>query len=144
MVSIDLGRDPLLDETAPLAAVSRAAAPTYGADPDSAAASFPSSLHSDLASSTPSGTTARAQDATSAGVGVIPSFHFGDEDEEEDGSIYDWLSGFVLGLLLGLIMMVLAMDRSIALSRKWKKGIGCGAIANVLFGIYLLATDHST
>lgn len=60
-----------------------------------------------------------------------------------DGSFYDWLWGFILGALLGLIMMVLAKDRSIALSGKWKRGIGYGTLVNVLFGLFLLASDRT-
>lgn len=59
-----------------------------------------------------------------------------------DGSLYDWLWGFVLGALLGLIMVILARDRSIALSGKWKRGIGYGTLVNVLFGLFLLASDR--
>lgn len=64
------------------------------------------------------------------------------DDISEDGSLHDWCWGFVLGALLGLIMMILAMDRSIALSGKWKKGIGCGTVVNIFFGIFLLANDR--
>lgn len=64
------------------------------------------------------------------------------DDAHEDGSFHDWCWGFVLGALLGLIMMILALDRSIALSSKWKKGIGCGTLVNIFFGIFLLANDR--
>lgn len=58
----------------------------------------------------------------------------------EDGTLHDWIWGFVLGVLLGLIMMILALDRSIALSAKWKRGIGYGTAVNMAFGVFLLAT----
>lgn len=58
----------------------------------------------------------------------------------DEGSVNDWMWGFVLGVLLGLIMMILAMDRSIALSVKWKRGIGYGTVLNMIFGVFLLAT----
>lgn len=58
----------------------------------------------------------------------------------DEGGVNDWMWGFVLGVLLGLIMMILAMDRSIALSAKWKRGIGYGTALNVVFGVFLLAT----
>lgn len=58
----------------------------------------------------------------------------------DEGNVNDWMWGFVLGVLLGLIMMILAMDRSIALSAKWKRGIGYGTALNVVFGVFLLAT----
>lgn len=64
------------------------------------------------------------------------------EEINDDGSFNDWCWGFVLGALLGLIMMILAMDRSIALSGKWKRGIGYGTAVNLLFGIFLLATGR--
>lgn len=66
----------------------------------------------------------------------------GSEYNIDDGSFHDWCWGFLLGALLGLIMMILAMDRSIALSNKWKRGVSCGAGVNVIFGIFLLATGR--
>lgn len=66
------------------------------------------------------------------------SGHFFDDD---DGTFQDWCWGFLLGVLLGLIMMVLAMDRSIALSRKWKRGITYGTAVNILFGLALFMCD---
>lgn len=65
-----------------------------------------------------------------------------DGDGSDDGTFDDWCWGFVLGALLGLIMMILAMDKSIALSAKWKRGIGYGTGVNVLFGVFLLATGR--
>lgn len=65
------------------------------------------------------------------------------ESTISDGSFYDWLWGFVLGALLGLIMMILARDRSIAMSGKWKRGIGYGTLVNVMFGLFLLANDRT-
>lgn len=61
--------------------------------------------------------------------------------DPEDGPWNDFLWGFLLGALLGLIMLILSMDRSIALSRRWKRGIGLGAVVNIVFGIVMLAND---
>lgn len=66
----------------------------------------------------------------------------GSEHNIDDGSFHDWCWGFLLGALLGLIMMILAMDRSIALSNKWKRGVSYGAAVNVIFGVFLLATGR--
>lgn len=61
--------------------------------------------------------------------------------DPEEGPWNDFLWGFLLGALLGLIMLILSMDRSIALSRRWKRGIGLGAVVNIVFGIVMLAND---
>lgn len=63
--------------------------------------------------------------------------------EAEDGAWTDYLYGFTLGALLGLIMLILSLDRSIALSRRWKRGIAMGALLNVVFGVALLVNDGS-
>lgn len=77
-------------------------------------------------------------------VGMV-TIDLGDVSESaiSDGSLYDWLWGFILGALLGLIMVILARDRSIALSGKWKRGIGYGTLLNILFGLFLLASDRT-
>lgn len=61
--------------------------------------------------------------------------------DAEEGAWSDYLWGFLLGSFLGFIMLILAMDRSIALSRRWKRGIGLGAVVNIVFGIVMLAVD---
>lgn len=56
--------------------------------------------------------------------------------EEEDGS--DWMWGFVLAFLLGVIMILLSTDTSIGLSPRLRNGILWGTFGNVIIGIYLL------
>ena len=50
-----------------------------------------------------------------------------------EGSNNDFLAGIVLGFLLGLIMVVLLLDRN--LSRKWRIGILAGVGCNLSFGL---------
>lgn len=64
-------------------------------------------------------------------------------DAAAEGSGNDFWWGFLLGALLGLIMLILSMDRSSALSRRWKMGIGYGAVVNVIFGIAMLANERT-
>jgi len=67
---------------------------------------------------------------------------FDGELPEVEGSANDFWCGFILGALLGLIMLFLSMDGSIAFSRRWKMGIGYGAVVNVVFGIAMLANQR--
>lgn len=60
---------------------------------------------------------------------------------ELEGPWNDCLWGFLLGAMLGLIMLVLSMDRSIVLSRRWKRGISLGALVNIVFGVVMLTND---
>lgn len=62
-------------------------------------------------------------------------------DEQAEGPWNDCLWGFLLGALLGLIMLILSMDRSIVLSRRWKRGIGFGALVNIVFSVLMLTND---
>lgn len=50
-----------------------------------------------------------------------------------EGTNNDFLAGIVLGFLLGLIMIVLLLDRN--LSRKWRIGILAGVGCNLSFGL---------
>lgn len=61
----------------------------------------------------------------------------------EEGTFNDWWWGFVLGALLGLIMLILSMDRSIALSRRWRSGIGVGVGVNLVFGVFMLMSEKT-
>lgn len=62
-------------------------------------------------------------------------------EEQVEGPWNDCLWGFLLGALLGLIMLILSMDRSIVLSRRWKRGIGLGALVNIVFSVMMLTND---
>uniref|UniRef100_A0A7S1ERR4 Ubiquitin-like domain-containing protein n=1 Tax=Timspurckia oligopyrenoides TaxID=708627 RepID=A0A7S1ERR4_9RHOD len=72
-----------------------------------------------------------------------------DEDEddeiflmtERDGEWSDFVWGFLLGFFLGVIMLIISLDRTINLSRKWRSGILCGVILNMTFSITMLMAD---
>lgn len=62
---------------------------------------------------------------------------------EDAGSVGDFWCGFILATLLGLIMVILCLDGSMGLSKRWQKGILYGALLNLVFGIVVLMTDNS-
>lgn len=64
-----------------------------------------------------------------------------DEGPEAEGAPSDFVFGVVLGFLLGLIMVLLSVDRSVVLSRRWRRGIAVGVGANLLFGAVVLWRD---
>jgi DUF2407 C-terminal domain len=57
------------------------------------------------------------------------------------GPVTDWFWGAMIGLLLGFIMLLLSLDKSIVTSRNWRKGVKFGVICNVLFGAVILMQD---
>jgi hypothetical protein len=61
----------------------------------------------------------------------------GDHDFDE-GTFSDWASGFTYGFFLGLIMLLLAMDSTIAFPRQWGRGAQLGVACNFLFGTFLV------
>jgi hypothetical protein len=61
----------------------------------------------------------------------------GDPDFDE-GTFTDWTSGFTYGFFLGLIMLLLAMDSTIALPRQWVRGVQIGVAFNFMFGTFLV------
>ena len=63
--------------------------------------------------------------------------------DAEEGTMHDWWWGFMLGALLGIIMLILSMDRSLALSRRWRRGISIGVAFNLLFGLLMLLNDKT-
>ncbi|GAB0489281.1 hypothetical protein MMPV_000498 [Pyropia vietnamensis] len=68
----------------------------------------------------------------------------GSDDEggpETEGAPSDFVFGVVLGFLLGLIMVLLSVDRSVVLSRQWRRGIAVGVGGNLLFGVVVLWRD---
>lgn len=65
-----------------------------------------------------------------------------DETPTDDSPRSDWIAGFCMGVLMGLIMLVLSQDRTIALSRKCRTGVSIGAMVNVLFGLALVISDR--
>uniref|UniRef100_A0A7S0T8P1 Ubiquitin-like domain-containing protein n=1 Tax=Erythrolobus madagascarensis TaxID=708628 RepID=A0A7S0T8P1_9RHOD len=87
-------------------------------------------------------------------VGTFP-FYIDSGDEEEqaaaleaffaqrDGEWSDFIWGVLLGFFLGVIMLIVSMDRGIALSNKWRAGILFGVALN-LFGSVsmLLSYNH--
>lgn len=52
----------------------------------------------------------------------------------------EWLGGFTTGLLMGFIVVVIVMDGSIGVSRRWRGGVTCGVAINIVFGMVLLLT----
>jgi len=64
-----------------------------------------------------------------------------DEGPEVEGAPSDFVFGVVLGFLLGLIMVLLSVDRSVVLSRRWRRGIAVGVGGNLLFGAIVLWRD---
>ena len=65
------------------------------------------------------------------------------ERNELEGSAYDWFWGFLLGAVLGVIMLILSLDRSLSLSRRWRRGIGAGVAVHLLVGLVLLLNDKN-
>lgn len=60
---------------------------------------------------------------------------------EMAGGLSDFVSGAILGLGLGLIMLLLATDKTIAFSKRFKYGVRVGVLFNTVCGIFILATD---
>lgn len=57
------------------------------------------------------------------------------------GNWSDWISGALLGLGLGLIMLLLTTDTTISFSKQFKAGIRMGVLFNFMVGVIVVATD---
>ncbi|KAA8497187.1 hypothetical protein FVE85_0916 [Porphyridium purpureum] len=61
--------------------------------------------------------------------------------EEPGGSWIDFVWGFMIGFLFGVIMIILARDQTIRLSRIWRSGILFGVSVNVILGMFMLVAE---